>query len=172
MEINARRARCRKLLETTEERVRVQGTCPHHGNPVYIGDVEIWGFRPAAITSKLLKAVSPWSGTEVLTQQTALSDVTLTQWLSWSQRSTIKAGRARPAHSKALQRWRLKRTQPMQQESIWKRWLTKSLEDLYTSHCHLITMRYSTPTKKATKLQCGIHSTPWSKLFLRDGEVV
>lgn len=50
---NARRTSCRKLFETTAERVRVQATCPHHGNPAYFGEVEIWGFRPAAITSRL-----------------------------------------------------------------------------------------------------------------------
>lgn len=57
----------------------------------------------------------------------------LTQWLSWSQWSRIRAACARPAHSKALQRWRSQRTQPMQQASIWKRWLTIYLGGLYIS---------------------------------------
>lgn len=42
-----------ELLKTTAKWVCIRRTCPAHGNPAYIGEVEIWGFRPAAITSRL-----------------------------------------------------------------------------------------------------------------------
>lgn len=50
---NATKPTCREPLKATAERIRVQGTCPHYGNPSYLGNVEVWGFRPAAITSRL-----------------------------------------------------------------------------------------------------------------------
>lgn len=114
---------CRELFETTVERIWVQGTRPHRGNPAYLGKVEIWGFRPAAITSRLSIACSSTRWTRAVA---ALSEQPLTRRLSWSQWSRIRAACARPAHSKTLQRWRLHRIQPMQQASVWNRWATIS----------------------------------------------
>lgn len=51
-EKNASRKSCRGPFETTEK-IRVHWTCRHPGNPAYLGKVEIWGFSPAAITSRL-----------------------------------------------------------------------------------------------------------------------
>lgn len=72
---SATKPTCRELFKTTAERIRVQGTCPHYGNPAYLGEVEVWGFRPAAITSRLSIAYGSFPVNQSNGSQTADSSV-------------------------------------------------------------------------------------------------
>lgn len=72
---NATKPTCREPLKATAERIRVQGTSPHYGNPSYLGNVEVWGFRPAAITSRLSIASGSFPVNQSSGSQTADSSV-------------------------------------------------------------------------------------------------